>query len=135
VSRAFLGVDLAKGTSNDLVVENGDLAVIEGEECLSANLIDRLHTSPGGVLWAPEFGAGLLALIGEVMSDDELQDFGVAARFQIEEDPRVKRVVECQASRGEGTVELEKTVYLRWVVETEDGWVEGNAVFPNGNTE
>lgn len=123
------------GVNNDLVVEAGDLAILEGEECLAANLIDRLHTSPGGVLWEPEFGAGLLAMLGEVMSDEELSDFAVAARFQLEEDARVRRVVECQASRGEGTVVEEKSVYLRWVVETEDGWVEGNATFPYGTVE
>lgn len=132
MSKAFLGADLATGVSNDLVVENGDLAIVEGEECLTANLIDRLHTSPGGVLWNPEFGAGLLDLLGEVMSDDDLQDFAVAAKFQIEEDPRVLEVVECQAFRGteDGEDQDAKGVVLRWVVETESGQVEGNMVFP-----
>lgn len=137
MSRAFLGVDLAVGDEHDLVVENGDLAVVEGEECLQANLIDRLHTSQGGVLWDPEFGAGLLALLGEVMSDDELQDFAVAAKFQIEEDPRVERVVQCEAFRGteDGEDENAKGIVLRWAVETAAGQVEGNAVFPYGVEE
>lgn len=138
--RAFVGSDLKLGVNHDLVVENGDLAVIEGDACLRGNLIDRLHTSPGGVLWNPEFGAGLLDLLGEVMSDEELLDFAVAAKFQIEEDPRVLRVVECQAFRGtdEGPDEDAKAVYLRWVVETADGQVEGNVVFQfpiGGSTE
>jgi len=128
--RAFLGSDLKTGVNNDLVVADGDLAIVEGEECLRANLLDRLHTSPGGVLWNPEFGAGLLAMLGEVKSDEELQDFATAAKFQIEEDPRVERVVECEAYRGEGTSAEEKSVYLRWVVETAAGQVEGNIVFP-----
>ena len=130
--KAFLGSDLATGVNNDLVVEDGYLAIVEGEECLRANLLDRLHTSPGGVLWNPEFGAGLLALLGEVMSEDELQDFAVAARFQIEEDPRVLEVIECQAYRGteDGADDDAKGVVLRWVVETAAGQVEGNAVFP-----
>jgi len=148
--RAFLGSDLAlDADSNDLVVVSGDLGIVEGDVCLQENLIDRLHTSPGGVIWNPTFGAGLLEKLGEVMSDEELQDFAVLAKFELEADPRVDRVVECQAFRGGeptggsevdpaapepstgvGLAADERTVYLRWVVETAKGQVEGNMVFP-----
>jgi hypothetical protein len=92
-----LGTDFALDSDHNLVVEDGDLALIEGLDCLVANLLDRLLSSPGSLLHHPDFGATLQDRVGELPHEEMLAQLAAEARLQLLADPRVLSVEECRA--------------------------------------
>jgi hypothetical protein len=124
VSRAFLGTDIRLDSAGRAVVENGDIALVSGEDVLWQDLYNRLVCARGGLLGHPEFGGGLLELPGTPV---DAGDFAAAARLELAKDPRVAEIVEASGWFEE---DEPRRLYLRLAVRTADGQVTGNRVFP-----
>jgi len=95
----FLGTDLALDADNNLIIENGDFALVTGVDCLVANLIDRLRCSPGALLHHPDFGGGLQDHVGTTPSPDDLLQLAAEAKAQVLEEPRVAEVLSIEVCR------------------------------------
>ena len=87
-----LGTDLAFDEDGDLLVSaSGDLALISGRDCLLRDLADALRTQPGDLFPHPEYGCGLLGMLG---ANDTPLNRTLAQRFitkTLENDQRVKQ--------------------------------------------
>ncbi len=85
-----LGTDLAFDNDGDLVVSaTGDFALVTGRDCLLHDLADALRTLPGELFPHPEYGCGLLGMLG---CNDTPLNRALAQRYitqTIERDPRV----------------------------------------------
>ncbi len=87
-----LGTDLKFDDLGDLAVSTtGDIALVSGRDCLLGDLADALRTQPGDLFPHPEFGCGLLGMLG--VNDTPLNRT-LAQRFitkTLENDQRVKQ--------------------------------------------
>jgi len=87
-----LGTDLAFDSDGDLLVSaSGDLALVSGRDCLLRDLADALRTQPGELFPHPEYGCGLLGMLG---CNDTPLNRTLAQRFitkTLENDLRVKQ--------------------------------------------
>lgn len=90
----FLGTDIGLSPDYDIDVEDGDIAVIEAENCLRENLMDRLLTDRGGLLLHPEFGADLVSTVGARIGQADTLDLKAGVKQALLEDPRVAEVLE-----------------------------------------
>ncbi|MDK9699968.1 MAG: GPW/gp25 family protein [bacterium] len=87
-----LGTDLAFDEVGDLLVSaSGDLALVSGRDCLLRDLADALRTQPGELFPHPEYGCGMLGMLG---ANDTPLNRTLAQRFitkTLENDQRVKQ--------------------------------------------
>lgn len=133
----FLGLDISLDAAGNIEADStGDLAIVEAEDCLAANLADRLFTSPGSVLLHPEFGGGIQEYVGNRMSAQEIQDLKVHVKHEVLKEPRVAKVLSVDVIEPETDSGIDARTYeLRVSVETVSGQVVGNLVFPFEHTE
>lgn len=120
----YLGTDLALDDDGDIMVKDGDIDIVEGTNCLAANLLDRMLSSKGELLLHSEFGAGLPDKISLPMSQENKDFLAVEVKHEILKDPRVAEVTKTEVL-DEGRI-----IYLRVNLTTTDGQVVGNLVFP-----
>lgn len=120
----YLGVDFALGDDGDLNVKNGDIDIVEGSSCLSANLLDRMLCSEGELLLHREFGAGLMDKISLPLSQENKDALAVEVKHEILKDPRIDEVTEIEL------VDTGRIIYIRVTLKTVSGQVVGNLVFP-----
>lgn len=98
VSLAHLGTDLAFDDAGDLVVSaSGDLGMISGRDCLLHDLADALRTQPSDLFPHPEYGCGLLGLLG---ANDTPLNRTLAQRM-------IVRTLESDARVQQSTVQVE----------------------------
>ena len=120
----YLGTDLALDDDGDLMVKDGDIDIVEGRDCLAANLLDRMSSSKGELLLHSEFGAGLPDKISLPMSQENKDFLAVEVKHEILKDPRVAEVTNTEV------IDEGRIIYLRVNLTTTDGQVVGNLVFP-----
>lgn len=120
----YLGTDFAFGDDGDLKVKNGDIDIVEGSICLSANLLDRMLCSEGEVLLHRDFGAGLADKISLPMSQENKDALAIEVKHEILKDPRIDEVTDIEVT------DAGRAVYVRVTLKTFDGQVVGNLVFP-----
>ena len=112
-----LGTDIYLEEGDIVPDETGDIRIVSGEECLRANLMDRLVIEKGELPLHPSFGIGLERYVSG-MDVEKIKD---EVLFGFLEDPRVK---ECVVDvRIEG-----RTVYIETKIEYGDS--DMNFVFP-----
>lgn len=79
----------------DLVLAaTGDLATVTGIPLSQQRVLRRLLTNPGDYLWAPDYGAGLPAFIGETVNPSRVAAV-ILAQLMLE--PAVSRTPPPQA--------------------------------------
>jgi len=120
----YLGTDLALYDDGDLTVKDGDIDIVEGRDCLAANLLDRMLSSKGELLLHSDFGAGLPDKISLPMSRENKDFLAVEVKHEILKDPRVAEVTKIEV------IDEGRIIYLRVSHTTTDGQVVGNLVFP-----
>ncbi len=52
-----------------LRVENGDIGIVEGQECIECYVNDAMKCLPGEVLLHPEWGVGLEEFVGQPLNE------------------------------------------------------------------
>lgn len=120
----YLGTDLALDDDGDIMVKDGDIDIVEGRDCLAANLLDRMLSSKGELLLHSEFGAGLPDKISLPMSQENKDFLAIQVKHEILKDPRVAEVTKTEV------IDEGRIIYLRVSLTTTDGQVVGNLVFP-----
>lgn len=70
----------------------GDLVTVQGDACLSQDLVNRLKTEEGTLLFHPTYGSKLLTLIGTKQDSVWLQRVSIEVLKTIRSDPRVVNV-------------------------------------------
>jgi len=120
----YLGADLAFSDDSDLEIKNGDIDIIEASNCLGANLLDRMLCGEGELLLHPEFGAGLADKISLPMNQENKDALAVEVKHEILKDPRIEEVTDIEVT------DAGRAVYVRVTLQTFDGQVVGNLVFP-----
>lgn len=114
-------------TTDELVPDStGDLAVVEGTDCLRANLTDRLLTSAKELVLHPEFGGGLEDLVSAPVGTPALGRIRDELQAQLAADPRVEAVESLDLSIADRTLRIEFRVLAI------GQQVSGNLVFPLG---
>lgn len=120
----YLGADLKLDSDGNLVATAGDIALVEGADCLEANLLDRMLCSENELLMHPEFGAGLADRVSMPMNEERMNDLAVEVKHELLNDPRVEEVTSLEV-QTEG-----RYVYVRVTLKVQDGQIIGNLVFP-----
>ncbi|MCK4252097.1 hypothetical protein KAX97_11655 [candidate division WOR-3 bacterium] len=120
----YLGSDLALDEDGDLKVTNGDIDVIEGRDCLAANLLDRMLCSEGELLLHKVFGAGLADRISMPMGQEDKDALAIEVKHEILKDPRVDEVTKLEV------IDEGRIIYIRTTIKATNGQVIGNLVFP-----
>ncbi|MDK2373180.1 MAG: hypothetical protein QI197_07380 [Candidatus Korarchaeota archaeon] len=57
-----------------LRVENGDIGIIEGWECIECYVNDSMKCPPGEVLLHPEWGVGLEEFVGQALNEGMISE-------------------------------------------------------------
>ncbi|MGB3341334.1 MAG: hypothetical protein WBB37_07630 [bacterium] len=120
----YLGTDLAINDDGDMMVKDGDIDIVEGIDCLAANLLDRMLSSKGELLLHSEFGAGLPDKISLPISQEGKDSLAVEVKHEILKDPRVEQVTSIEV------IDEGRIIYIRVNLTTTAGQVVGNLVFP-----
>jgi len=120
----YLGTDLALDDDGDMTVKDGDIDIVEGVDCLAANLLDRILSSEGELLLHSEFGAGLPDKISLPINQESKDALAVEVKHEILKDPRVEEVTSIEV------IDEGRILYIRASLTTADGQVVGNLVFP-----
>jgi len=120
----FLGTDIALGSDGDIKVVNGDIAIVEGVECLKENLKDRLFATQGDLVLHPEFGLGIHDFVSLPPTSNMKFELRARVKFQLLEDPRVREVNALEIEEDYGALTIKASIV------TQDGQVIGNLVFP-----
>lgn len=74
----------------DLVIENGNLIFVEGDEELAQSVKSALQTRKGEFFLAPEHGMSFDNMVGKVANQDEARDDLIEATSQ---ESRVRSVI------------------------------------------
>jgi phage baseplate assembly protein W len=82
-----------KLVDGDLVVENGELVMIDGDEELAQSIRSILETRKGEFFLEPEHGLSFENLFGKTAYPDELRDDIIEA---VSQEPRVESITNVQ---------------------------------------
>lgn len=120
----YLGSDIELDAEGGLAIADGDIGIVEGIECLSGNLLDRMLASKGDLLMHEDFGAGFYDKVSLPMTEAKIDDIVVTVKHELLKDPRVSEVTEITAVREQ------RILYVRASLRLITGQVVGNFVFP-----
>ena len=120
----YLGSDLALDAEGGLVVDNGDIKIAEGIDCVAGNLLDRILASKGDLLMHEDFGAGFYDKVSLPMTEEKIDDIIITVKHELLKDPRVSEVTEISA------VQEQRFLYVTATLKLATGQVVGNFVFP-----
>uniref|UniRef100_A0A7C6EBT5 IraD/Gp25-like domain-containing protein n=1 Tax=candidate division WOR-3 bacterium TaxID=2052148 RepID=A0A7C6EBT5_UNCW3 len=120
----YLGTDLALDSNGDLALDQGDIALVSGMDCLIANLTDRILCDKGELILHPEFGAGLAAKVSQPITSEKLNSLIIELRHELLQDPRVEQVISLEDTQ------IDRYLYIRATIETIDHQIIQNLIFP-----
>ncbi len=86
----FLGTDIALDADGDFIVDtDGDLALVEGRDCLSQDIRHRVITPKGALWYAENYGVGLQQRLHSEDSSGERTEIEKITEEELTDEPRV----------------------------------------------